>query len=668
MFWIFMARVKRKQVSTIRALNSIFFLYLLSNQWGCAQEDLSNPPYSQHSSVNIFDKKIHLAQKLSNLHSTVPSLLPPNKQVLWQVNGEILYNDRLYDETGYEGMHILRPVPHVKVEIFKQLYGSNEEQQVFVLDEAYTNNEGRFRLYWQAQTLEELSHIQGFILRAYSLQTTPTGHNVEVRSSRQNMLYQLEVEIDHDQFYVQTKNQQPWLPEEIISTDFISVISPREGHLSGAFNILNATALGFEQITKHSDDLASTLTFSWDLDQAVSCGSCYSNNRIRLGGQVEDPDHYDDHIILHEMGHFFTDRWSVDDSPGGPHRGRAVHPSLAYGEGIAYFWSALVLQDPVIVDWMFPEPWVVDLEQNLFNGLPMTWGTFAPVASTSDLVAVSALHHEELVSSLLWSIYQLFLNDDAEWAESLLMDSLIKELPARLEAGSDIGAIGIDFADLLDSLICTLSDEHALNFWLEQIENFSRLRSYSWYWFNAREELCAQKGTQETLQIHFDPNHNPHQKDQNHAAGTLVVDTLHLVDHHHHHFTYQVWLGSPPNTQILAQGQCKRLPCTISLHSILRQGDILKQRLQTNDGLGSTHTHLNLNKLSTPLIVTLTQSHKFQTESIPRHWRGSWLPDAYSKAQQQKLSTQIYNYTLQQNTRQMQPIYMLSEQGLITYH
>ena len=97
---------------------------------------------------------------------------------------------------------------------------------------------------------------------------------------------------------------------------FLSLQAPKEGHLSGAFNILNATALGFKQIANHSDEIAPILTFTWDLDQAVSCGSCYSNDRIRLGGQVEDPDHYDDHIILHEMGHFFTDRWSIDDSRG----------------------------------------------------------------------------------------------------------------------------------------------------------------------------------------------------------------------------------------------------------------------------------------------------------------------------------------------------------------
>ena len=140
-------------------------------------------------------------------------------------------------------------------------------------------------------------------------------------------------------------------------------------------------------------------------------------------------------------------------------------------------------------------------------------------------------------------------------------------------------------------------------------------------------------------------------------------------EHHHHDFTYQVWLGSPPNTQILAQGRCQGLPCTVSLQSILKQGDTLKQLLQTNDGPSQTHTHLNLNKLSAPLIVTLTQRHQFQTESIPRHWRGSWLPDAYSKAQQKKLSIQN---NLQQSAKQMPLIqklnYILSEQGLITYH
>ena len=105
----------------------------------------------------------------------------------------------------------------------------------------------------------------------------------------------------------------------------LPLLPPEEGRLSGALNILSMIAEGYEVISNYSDIIGPPLTITWTLDEPVSCGSCYVGNKILLGGQVEDPDHYDDHIILHEMGHFFTDRWSLDNSPGGPHRGRAGH-------------------------------------------------------------------------------------------------------------------------------------------------------------------------------------------------------------------------------------------------------------------------------------------------------------------------------------------------------
>ena len=677
---------KPMQVSIIRPLlNSTFFLFLqfclctyaFTCLLGCGEDHLSNDTSSKLSSNLFLDKKIltketsnkeiKLIQQRSQLRRTPPSLVDATNEVLWLVKGELLFTDRLYDESGYEGLHTTRPVPQVKVELIKRVSLADGTSEEYTLDQRYTDTEGNFRLSWWHPPLAELTskldhqNLQLFF-RAYSIQNTLEGHEAEVRSRNQSSLYELEVELPLTQFKLEPKPAQPWLPDELVTLPFLSVTSPEEGHLSAAFNILSATAIGFEHIRHYSDFIAPKLTILWDLDQAVSCGSCYSNDNIRLGGQVEDPDHYDDHIILHEMGHFLTDRWSVDDSPGGPHRGRAVHPSLAYGEGIAYFWSALVLRDPVIVDWMFPDPWVVDLERNLFNGMPMTWGTFAPVASTSDLMSLSALHHEELVSSLLWAMYQLLTSADSEWGELLIMNTLIHELPNRIDMGNDVGAIGIDLADFLDSFICTLGEDHGdqqlsqtFDTWLRQIEDLSRQRRYFWYWFNSREELCSQKGAQKTLKIQF-VEAQKRAKYQS-TISYLMIESMKQANHplNQQLSHYELWLGHAPHSQMISYGECASLPCQIPLDDVL---PLVKDQAKSSD---LTHRNVitDAQNLSLPLIVILKQADQQQQVM---QWRGSWLSKTYLQKQAQKLSfRQRSNIEPSVNTT-------LSEQGILRIH
>lgn len=64
-----------------------------------------------------------------------------------------------------------------------------------------------------------------------------------------------------------------------------------------------------------------------------------------------DTDEYDDDVILHEYGHATAHAYSHDKSPGGPHRLTARHDlRLAWSEGFASFYSALVRGEPQYVD------------------------------------------------------------------------------------------------------------------------------------------------------------------------------------------------------------------------------------------------------------------------------------------------------------------------------
>src|SRR5262249_7697954 len=74
-----------------------------------------------------------------------------------------------------------------------------------------------------------------------------------------------------------------------------------------------------------------------------------------LGDRNVNSDEFDDFALLHEFGHFVASRFSRTDSPGGsPSRGFAYDPRLAWSEGLAHFFSAAVMGNPVRVVTLGP--------------------------------------------------------------------------------------------------------------------------------------------------------------------------------------------------------------------------------------------------------------------------------------------------------------------------
>jgi len=71
-----------------------------------------------------------------------------------------------------------------------------------------------------------------------------------------------------------------------------------------------------------------------------------------LGLQDVDADEFDDHIIVHEWGHYFEHKLGRADSPGGDHgQGDTKDPRLAFGEGWGNALSGIVFApDSVYVD------------------------------------------------------------------------------------------------------------------------------------------------------------------------------------------------------------------------------------------------------------------------------------------------------------------------------
>ncbi len=228
----------------------------------------------------------------------------------------------------------------------------------------------------------------------------------------------------------------------------INISLPPENSMGAALHILKTLKQGYLLISKYSNRLAPQLSVLWEKNQPFDCGSCYQGSKIFLGGGMTDPDEFDESVIIHEMGHYFVDHWSDDDSPGGSHRLQKVNPRLAYGEGIAYFWAGLVENSPIISDDMLLDPWIVDMEKSLLRGEGID------LSISNGLL--SGNYREELVSSMLWDIYDAHSESEMDFDQINLSEATIMEiLLNRFPLGAlDLGAMGIDLSDFMKLVHC----------------------------------------------------------------------------------------------------------------------------------------------------------------------------------------------------------------------
>ncbi len=101
---------------------------------------------------------------------------------------------------------------------------------------------------------------------------------------------------------------------------------------------------------------AVPLIVNWSpLNTPDSIGTSFYDSSIRqiflLGADGIDTDEFDREVIVHEWGHYFEDNFSRSDTPGGDHGfGDVLDPRLAFGEGYASAFAAMLLQQTIYAD------------------------------------------------------------------------------------------------------------------------------------------------------------------------------------------------------------------------------------------------------------------------------------------------------------------------------
>ena len=129
------------------------------------------------------------------------------------------------------------------------------------------------------------------------------------------------------------------------------------------FAMLAPTYVAIQKmIADDPDAVFPEMKYNWSINNRAVSGndsagdigtSSYKGNGnvYILGDEDSDTDEYDDHVVVHEWGHYFEDQMSRSDSIGGPHSGgQKLDMRVAMGEGFGNALSGMVTDDPFYRD------------------------------------------------------------------------------------------------------------------------------------------------------------------------------------------------------------------------------------------------------------------------------------------------------------------------------
>ncbi len=122
------------------------------------------------------------------------------------------------------------------------------------------------------------------------------------------------------------------------------------------FAILDSVRKAKDKVLSAASVNFPALKINWSpLNSLTNPGSSFYDSGSKeitlLGAENSDTDEYDEHVIIHEWGHYFEDNFSRSDSIGGSHSGSDILDiRVAFGEGFGNAFSAIVMGDAVYID------------------------------------------------------------------------------------------------------------------------------------------------------------------------------------------------------------------------------------------------------------------------------------------------------------------------------
>jgi hypothetical protein len=337
----------------------------------------------------------------------------------FRVRGKAVYEDKAQTTSGLSATTTELPIRHARVEVKRASDNAT-------LGEGATKQDGSFDISFQN------GGAQGYYL--------------VVMAEQDDDIVKQAVKNDRDEIYsvrsTGTINEQ----SEPDKTD-VQITAPASS--SGpAFNVFDMGVVGATLYRRHSGTTPPHLDWLWTRGQQGACGSnvsCFqrSRNQISVLSVPEDPDEYDDLVLLHEFGHKWQYEQSRSDSPGGSHSsGSQVDPQLAWGEGSATFFGNRAKETSLYLDTNSSGIGVrLDIE-SLDGGIPL---------GTSDSTQNGNLS-EAVVAAALWDL----ADAENESGDTLSNEDAVLNAASYLKGAAfqDRGTAGADLVDFLDGWFC----------------------------------------------------------------------------------------------------------------------------------------------------------------------------------------------------------------------
>jgi hypothetical protein len=160
------------------------------------------------------------------------------------------------------------------------------------------------------------------------------------------------------------------------------------------WSVLNSGAeCGDGQPDPDSGAIGTTFYVGGTIPASGSCSVTLPG--IYVLGESSDADEFDPSVIAHELGHYFQDKFSRDESMGGPHTlGDRHDPMLAFSEGWGNAFQGFVLDNPLYRDTFglggTSTPFTFDMENN---------------SAPYQTLAEEGFFAEASVHEFLWDVY-----------------------------------------------------------------------------------------------------------------------------------------------------------------------------------------------------------------------------------------------------------------------
>jgi len=267
-------------------------------------------------------------------------LLSPLSLFAVNVSGTILY-ERVHPAHSRTNSSL--NFSNITQEAAKQVLVEAINEESNTVSSTYTDNQGKY-------SLSNLSSNTNIKIRVYAKMFKQSLWDVKVIDNKnKNSLYVIEGNSKTTGFNDSIRN----------------LLATSSNKSSPPFAILDSVYQAMQKV--HAVDAGvqfPSLKMNWSTKNIAS-GTYYDgiDNIVLQGDQRGDSDEYDDHIIIHEWGHFFEEKLSRADNIGKRHQtGDRLDIRVAFGEGFGNALSAIVTDDPIYFDTIGKNGWNMNIE------------------------------------------------------------------------------------------------------------------------------------------------------------------------------------------------------------------------------------------------------------------------------------------------------------------